>query len=227
MRETAESPSLLTTKNSGKRIQTNSVATHPTDLMAQSQQTTNALGKKPQTHSTATCPSTPSKPPQTLTRIVTLLEQAIYRYNPSVQFKATLEDVVKEIKKAATEEKGRAESAVSSSAKAIYEHIKVDLSTFYKALDSKLSDLQHGQSRIHNLAKNLAISSENIHAITKELDTRVTKIMEAINVIENNTKLYRDAVLAEPMTWISPIADGRTQVQFDRCYRETQCWPTA
>ena len=119
MCEATESPSLLTTKNLEKKTQTHSVATHPTALVAQSQQTTNASGKKPQTLSTATRPNTPSKPPQTLMRIVTLLEQAIYRYNPSVQFKATLEDVVEEIKKAVTEEKGRAASAVSSLAKAI------------------------------------------------------------------------------------------------------------
>ena len=189
-------------------------------LVAQNQQTTNASGKKPQTLSTATRPSTPSKPPQTLTRIATLLEQAIYRYNPSVQFKATLEDVVEEIKKAAAEEKGRAATAVSSSAKAIYEHIKVDLSTFYEALDSKLSDLQHGQSRIYNSAENLTISSENIHAITKELDTRVTKITEATNVIENHTKSYREAVLAAPPGMNAQMADPLLMSDFERKERQ-------
>ena len=61
--------------------------------------------------------------------IVTTLEKVIYRYDPSVNLKAALKDVVKEIKKAAEKEKRRAASAVSSSAKAIFEHIKVDLST--------------------------------------------------------------------------------------------------
>ena len=153
-------------------------------------------------------------------RIAMLLEQAIYRYNPSVQFKATLEDVVKEIKKAATEKKGRAAPAVSSLAKVIYKHIKVDLSTFYKALDSKLSDLQHEQSRIHNSAENLTISSENIHTITKELDTRVMKITDAMNMIENHTKSYRDAVLAAPPGTNAQTANPLMMIDFEQKERQ-------
>ena len=106
-----------------------------------------------------------NKPPKSLTIIVTTLEQVIYRYNPLMNLKAELEDAVKEIKKVMKEEKRRATSVVSSSAKVIYEHIKVNLSTkppSIKALDSKLSDIQHGQSKIHNLAKTLSKSLQPI-----------------------------------------------------------------
>lgn len=58
-----------------------------------------------------------------------------------MQFKATLEDVVEKVKKAAKKKKKRAVSAVSSLAKVIYKHIKVNLLTFYKALDFKLLNL--------------------------------------------------------------------------------------
>ena len=107
----------------------------------QSQQATNALEKKNQTHSVTMQPITPTRPPQTLMKIATSLEQAILKHNPMALLKAALEDAVKEIKKAAKKKRERAALAVSSLAKAIYDHIKVDLSTFYEALDSKLSDI--------------------------------------------------------------------------------------
>ena len=40
---------------------------------------------------------------------------------------------------------------------------------------------------------------ENIHTITKELDTKVKKITETTNVIESNTKSYREALIATPV----------------------------
>ena len=193
LRGTAESQSHLNTNNSGKKIQSHSVTIHPTSL---------------------------SNSTEPLTRIASKLETIIGKHNPTVQLRAALEEVVEEIKKAAKGEKRRAESAITSSAKALYEHIKVDLSVFYKALDSKLSDIQHGQSKTHDTSETLFKSSESIHAITKELDSRVKTITDTANVLESNTKSYREALLAIPPGTNEQATDPFMQSDLERKERQ-------
>jgi len=155
-----------------------------------------------------------------LSRITSLLDQILAKFNPPGQIKQALTEVLEIASKAAEEEKITETNATLSAVKSIHDSLKADFSGIHAALDAKFSALQQNQNNLLNVTETLGKSTENLRSTTKDIESKVVKVTDTTDRIANTTQSYRDVLLDKSSNPHSLNADPRLLRDRDRKARQ-------
>ena len=89
------------------------------------------------------------------------------------------------------------QTATTNLVRVSHKQIKADLCSLYKALDSRLTEIQGVQEKLLTSMEALSKTTNNFHTTARELKTKVVKVTDTTDKIVNTAMSYRDALLTK------------------------------
>jgi len=214
----------MTTRSQSKNLQSSPTPSQ----QSQSNPSSHASPAPPAGTLSTSAPAAPSatpkvKSPKTntaFTRIITMLDHILAKFNPPGQIKQALTEVLEVASKAAEEEKNLEANGTLIAIKSIHDTLKADFSGIHAALDEKFSALQENQNKLLSATETLGRSTENLQSTTKDLENKVVKVTDTTDRIANTTQSYRDVLMDKSSKSHSLNADPRLLRDRDRKARQ-------
>ena len=129
-------------------------------------------------------------------KLLRMLEKLLTKHKPEGELRKDLE-VVTEVTRTLAGKELAGQTAAINVVSTIQDQMKADLCSLYKALDSRLVEIQNGQEKILTSTEQLSKTTNNLHSTAKELETKVVKVTNTTDKIANTTMSYRDALLTK------------------------------
>ena len=129
-------------------------------------------------------------------KLLRMLEKLLIKHKPKGELRKDLEVTIKVTRTLAGKELV-GQMATINVVSAIQDQMKADPCRLYKALDSRLVEIQNGQEKILTSMEQLNKTTDNLHSAAKELETKVVKVTNTTDKIANTTMSYRDALLTK------------------------------
>ena len=92
------------------------------------------------------------------------------------------------------------QAATTNMVRVSHEQIKADLHSLYKALDSRLTEIQGSQKKLLTSMETLSKTTDNLCTTARELKTKVLKVTDTTDKIVNTAMSYRDVLLTKADT---------------------------
>ena len=86
------------------------------------------------------------------------------------------------------------QTATTNLVRVSHKQIKADLHSLYKALDSRLTEIQGSQEKLLTSTEALSKTTNNLCTTARELKTKVVKVTDTTDKIVNTAMSYRDVV---------------------------------
>ena len=128
--------------------------------------------------------------------ILRMLEKHILKYKPRGEMGKELEWIMEVARTLAGKELA-GQAATINMVRVSHEQIKADLCSLYKALDSRLTEIQGGQEKLLTSMEALSKTTDNLHTTVRELETKVVKVTDTTDKIVNTAMSYRDVLLTK------------------------------
>lgn len=131
--------------------------------------------------------------------MATALEKILERHQMPDEVREAINKIVKVASKVSVRE-GKKDiiQITMEDARSLRKDYMEDLSTKYKELDDKLTNILSGQERILKETERITKEAMGINAATKELESKVTKVTDTADQIASTTRTYKDALLNQP-----------------------------
>ena len=128
--------------------------------------------------------------------ILRMLEKHILKYKPRGEMGKELEWIA-EVTRTLTGKELTGQTAAMNMVRVSHGQIKADLHSLYKALDSRLTEIQGGQEKLLTSTETLSKTTDNLCTASKELKTKVLKVTDTTDKIANTAMSYRDVLLTK------------------------------
>ena len=128
--------------------------------------------------------------------VLRMLEKHILKYKPRGEMGKELEWILEVTRTLAGKELA-GQTATMNMVRVSHKQIKADLCSLYKALDSRLTEIQGSQEKLLTSTEALSKTTDNLHTTARELETKVVKVTDTTDKIANTAMSYRDPLLTK------------------------------
>ena len=125
-----------------------------------------------------------------------MLEKHILKYKPRGEMGKELEWIMEVTRTLAGKELA-GQAAATNMVRVSHEQIKADLHSLYKALDSRLTEIQGSQEKLLTSTEALSKTADTLCTTARELKTKVVKVTDTTDKIANTAMSYRDVLLTK------------------------------
>ena len=148
-------------------------------------------------------------------KLLGMLEKLLTKHKPKGELGKDLE-VATEVTRTLAGKELAGQTAAINAVSTIQDQMKADLHSLYKALDSRLVEIQNGQEKILTSMEQLNKTTDNLHSTAKELETKVVKVTNTTDKIANTTMSYRDTLLTKTDSSNRAVIDPKVLNSIER-----------